>query len=92
MVAIAVMVLRKTDPARKRTFRAPAVYVVAPLAIIGCVVLYVSLPLKAILVLPGWGGIGLLVYFFYSRSRSHVGRGIVDTMSEDGPPIYGIKN
>ena len=76
MVAIAVMVLRKTDPGRKRPFRTPALYIIAPMAIIGCLVLYFSLPLTAILVLPVWGGIGLLVYFFYSRPRSHVGRGI----------------
>ena len=36
------------------------------------------MPLTAILVLPVWGGIGLLVYFFYSRRRSHVGRGLID--------------
>ena len=76
MVAIAVMVLRKTDPARRRPFRTPALYIIAPMAIIGCLVLYFSLPLTAILVLPVWGAIGLVVYFFYSRSRSHVGRGI----------------
>ena len=63
----------------------------APLAIIGCTVLYFSLPLTAILVLPVWGAVGLLVYFGYSRSRSHVGRGIIDTMDEDKPPIYGVK-
>jgi len=91
MVAIAVMVLRKTDPGRRRPFRTPGVYVIAPLAIIGCVVLYFSLPLMAILVLPIWGGGGLLVYFLYSRSRSHVGRGIIDTLGEDDPPIYGVK-
>ena len=76
MVAISVMVLRKTDPDRKRPFRTPLIWVVAPLAIIGCVGLYLSLTLSAILVLPGWGAIGLLVYFLYSRKRSHVGRGI----------------
>jgi APA family basic amino acid/polyamine antiporter len=91
MVAIAVMVLRKTDPDRKRPFRTPGVFIVAPLAILGCVVLYFSLPLTAILLLPVWGGIGLLVYFFYSRSRSHVGRGIVENIGEDDPPIYGVK-
>jgi APA family basic amino acid/polyamine antiporter len=50
--------------------------VIAPLAIIGCLGLYFSLPLIAILVLPIWGAIGLLVYFLYSRSRSHVGLGL----------------
>ncbi|MET0365130.1 MAG: amino acid permease, partial [Sphingobium sp.] len=33
MVAIAVLVLRKTDPTRHRPFRTPAVWVVAPLAV-----------------------------------------------------------
>ncbi len=55
-------------PGRRRPFRTPAVWVVAPLAIIGCVACIVSLPLIAILVLPGWGVVGLLVYFLYSRS------------------------
>jgi len=83
MVAISVMVLRRTDPNRVRPFRTPGVWIVAPLAIIGCVVLYLSLPLTAKLVLPGWGAIGLVIYFTYSRSRSHVGRGIIDV--DDDP-------
>ncbi|HVZ28292.1 MAG TPA: hypothetical protein VG798_06510, partial [Rhizomicrobium sp.] len=69
--------------------RTPGVFIVAPLAIIGCVVLYFSLPLTAILLLPIWGAIGLLVYFFYSRSRSHVGRGL-ESDTPDDPPGYGI--
>ncbi|TPG56306.1 amino acid permease [Sphingomonas glacialis] len=83
MVAVSVMVLRKTDPTRRRPFRTPAVYIIAPLAIIGCLGLYFSLPLTAILVLPGWGAIGLVVYFVYSRSRSHVGRGLTEVVSDD---------
>jgi APA family basic amino acid/polyamine antiporter len=83
MVAISVMVLRKTDPGRKRPFRTPAVYIVAPLAIIGCIGLYLSLPLTAKLVLPGWGAIGLLIYFLYSRSRSHVGLGLSEVNEGD---------
>jgi APA family basic amino acid/polyamine antiporter len=85
MVAVSVMVLRKTDPSRKRPFRTPIVWIVAPLAIIGCVALYVSLPLTAILVLPVWGVLGLFVYFFYSRSRSYVGRGVIDESGEPSP-------
>ncbi len=76
MVAVAVMVLRKTDPGRRRPFRTPLVWIVAPLAMVGCVGLYLSLPLTAILVLPAWGAVGLLIYFGYSRRRSHVGRGL----------------
>ena len=87
MVAVSVMVLRIKDPTRKRPFRTPLLFVVAPLAIVGCLGLYVSLPLTAILVLPVWGVVGLLVYFLYSRSRSHVGRGIFDSVEPATPPI-----
>ena len=88
MVAIAVLVLRKTDPGRRRPFRTPGIWLVAPLAILGCLALYFSLPLTAILILPIWGAIGLLLYFFYSRSRSHVGRGLMEVheLDPDAPP------
>ena len=78
MVAVAVMVLRRNDPSRRRPFRTPAVCIIAPLAILGCIALYVILPPIAMLVLPVWGAVGLLIYFGYSRSRSHVGRGITE--------------
>jgi APA family basic amino acid/polyamine antiporter len=91
MVALSILVLRRTDPHRHRPFRTPAVWLVAPLAIIGCIVLYFSLPWLAILVLPVWGAIGLLLYFGYSRSRSHLGRGHVEVHEgEPGePPMPG---
>lgn len=75
-VAIAVLSLRRTDPQRVRPFRTPAVWVVAPLTIIGCVVLYCRLPYNARMVLPVWGGIGLLLYLCYGYRNSHVGRGV----------------
>ena len=84
MVAASVMVLRRADPGRKRPFRTPGVFVVAPLAIAGCVYLYFSLSLTAMLVPLGWGAFGLLIYFTYSRPRSHVGRGITDVPEMDG--------
>jgi len=82
MVAVSVLALRRKDPGRKRPFRTPAVNIVAPLAIIGCVILYAKLPLIAILVLPAWGAVGLVFYFAYSRSRSHVGLGTMETPPE----------
>ena len=86
MVAISVMVLRKTDPGRKRPFRTPIIWLIAPLSIVGCIGLYLSLPLLAILVLPIWGALGLLIYFGYSRRRSHIGRGAADVPE---PDAYG---
>jgi basic amino acid/polyamine antiporter, APA family len=76
MVAIAVMVLRKTDPNRARPFKTPAVMIVGPVAIIGCLYLFFSLSGYTLALFVGWALIGLLVYFLYSRSRSHVGRGV----------------
>ncbi|MCV0381897.1 MAG: amino acid permease [Erythrobacter sp.] len=84
MVGVAIMVLRRKDPHRKRSFRLPGVWIVAPLTLIGCAFLYVNLPTIAILVLPVWGLIGLLVYFGYSRSRSHLGRGVIEVVDDVG--------
>jgi APA family basic amino acid/polyamine antiporter len=83
MVAIAVMILRKKDPGRFRPFRTPLVWVIAPIAAVGCLGLYLNLPFIAKMVLPVWGGIGLLIYFFYSRKSSHVGRGLIEVHEED---------
>jgi APA family basic amino acid/polyamine antiporter len=82
-VAVAVMILRRTEPTRPRHFRTPAVWLVAPLAIIGCIYLYVSLPVDAMLVLPAWGAVGLVLYFAYGWRHSHVGRGIIELPEAD---------
>ena len=86
MVAIAVMVLRRTDAARARPFRTPAVHLVAPLAIAGCAYLFYKLGTYTISLFVGWAVVGLLVYFLYSRHHSHVGRGLVE-VHEDDPGI-----
>ena len=94
MVAIAVMVLRKTDPNRVRPFRTPAVMIVAPLAILGCLYLFFSLSAYTLTLFAGWAVVGLLVYFLYSRRNSHVGRGIVEVHEPEAyeelePPVPG---
>ncbi len=88
MVAIAVMVLRRTDPGRHRPFRTPAIWIIAPLAIAGTVGLYAFLPFNAKMVLPIWGAIGLLLYFLYGYRKSHVGRGVIEVHEDDpdAPP------
>jgi APA family basic amino acid/polyamine antiporter len=89
MVAIAVMILRKTDPARRRPFTVPGLIIIGPLTILGTLFLFLNLPLEAMLVLPGWTIIGFLIYFGYSRSRSHLGKGIVEVpeLDPNAPPI-----
>lgn len=89
MVAIAVMILRIKDPHRVRPFRTPFVWVVAPLAAAGCIFLFWNLPFEAKMVLPVWGGVGLVFYFLYGYRKSHVGRGLSEAHESDtdAPPM-----
>ncbi|NNM77475.1 amino acid permease [Sphingomonas sp. ID1715] len=92
-VSIAVLVLRRTDPNRARPFRTPAVAIIAPLSIIGCVYLFFSLSAVTIQLFIGWALAGLVVYFLYSRNRSHVGRGLTEVHEPEihdiNPPVPG---
>ena len=94
MVAVAAMILRHRMPDLPRKFRAPALWVIAPATIAGCVFLFLNLPLAAMLVLPIWGAIGLIVYYGYAEERSYLGRGIIDVHEPDyadlEPDIPGV--
>ncbi len=96
LVSIAVMVLRRTDPSRKRPFRTPAVNLIAPISILGCIYLFFSLSAYTLMLFAIWAGLGLAVYFLYSRGASHVGRGSVEiheldkeTPPQPVPPVPG---
>lgn len=98
-VAVGVMILRRTDPARHRPFRTPLVWLIAPLAAAGCVFLFFQLSGYTELMFLGWAVIGLVVYFSYSRKRSHVGRGLVEVHEDDAdapglpvPPLPGVRD
>ena len=94
MVAVAVMMLRKKEPGRHRKFRVPALWLVGPLTIVGCLFLFLNLPFEAMMVLPIWTVIGFLVYFGYSYKASHLGRGLVEVHEPEihdiMPPIPGV--
>ena len=91
-VSLGVMILRKRDPDRARPFRTPAVYIVAPLSIAGCALLFVNLNMESKLLFVSWTAIGLLIYFLYGHRHSHVGRGVVDVpeLAEDAPGSIGV--
>jgi APA family basic amino acid/polyamine antiporter len=72
-VALGVMILRFTDPGRKRAFRTPFVWVVGPMALVGCLLLFCLLPAKTILMFFGWAIFGLVVYALYGYRRSAFG-------------------
>jgi len=69
-VAVCMMVLRIKDPSRTRVFRAPVWWIVGPGAVLGCLYLFINLPTDTITRFFLWNGIGLVVYFAYSRRAS----------------------
>jgi basic amino acid/polyamine antiporter, APA family len=71
-VSVAMLVLRRRDPDAKRTFRTPLAWVVGPVAVLGCLYLFASLPAKTQEYFLIWNAIGLVIYFVYGRARSLV--------------------
>jgi APA family basic amino acid/polyamine antiporter len=74
-VAACLLVLRKRDPDRPRVFRTPMAWLVGPLAILGCIYLFWSLPARTQLWCLLWNALGLLVYVVYARRNSLLAKG-----------------
>ncbi len=70
MVSIGVLILRKQQPNRHRPFRTPFAWIVCPLAVAGCLLLFVNLSMTAKLVFAGWAVLGLVIYRLYGYRRS----------------------
>ena len=73
-VATCMLVMRRRDPAIRRPFRTPLVWLVGPGAILGCLYLFASLPTKTLEWCLLWNAIGLLIYVVYGRHRSLLGQ------------------
>lgn len=70
MVAVGVLILRVTKPEIERPFRCPAVFVVAPIAILSCGYLVITLLGETGAVFAVWALISIIVYFTYSYKKS----------------------
>lgn len=70
LVSLGVLILRHKDPERRRSFRCPGGPIFPVLSVLFCVVLMMGLPVLTWIRFFVWLGIGLLIYFFYSRHRS----------------------
>ncbi|MBW8296909.1 amino acid permease [Sphingopyxis sp.] len=86
MVAISVMILRKTAPDVKRSFKTPMLWLIGPATIVGCIFLFLNLPFEAMIVLPLWAAAGMVLYFLYGYRTSHVGKGLVEVHEDDLEP------
>jgi APA family basic amino acid/polyamine antiporter len=74
IVCAAVLILRIRRPEAPRPFRTPVLYLVAPLGIVVNLLMMLFLPLETWLRLVGWLVIGLVIYGFYGRRHSTIGR------------------
>jgi len=86
MVAIGVMILRKQQPDRHRPFKTPMVWLVCPLAVAGCLLLFVNLSMYTISLFFIWAAIGLVVYWAYGYRHSDLGRGVSSAHGESMKP------
>ncbi|MFE9678936.1 amino acid permease [Streptomyces sp. NPDC006259] len=75
VVAIGVIILRRTRPDLPRAFRTPWVPILPILSVLASLWLMLNLPAETWLRFAIWMVIGFVVYFLYGRSHSRLGRG-----------------
>jgi APA family basic amino acid/polyamine antiporter len=75
IVCAGVWILRVRSPEIPRAFKTPLVPAVPILGILSCFGLMAGLPKDTWLRLLVWLVLGLVIYFTYSKSHSHIGRG-----------------
>ncbi|MFI1364247.1 amino acid permease [Streptomyces griseochromogenes] len=92
VVAISVIILRRTRPDLHRAFRTPWVPVIPILSVCASLWLMLNLPAETWLRFAIWMVIGFLVYFLYGRTHSRLARdgetavGEVTRPPNDGTP------
>jgi APA family basic amino acid/polyamine antiporter len=72
LVAVGVLVLRRTRPDLKRAFRCPGVPVVPVLAVLTSLYLMLNLPSATWIRFFVWMAVGLVVYFAHGARRSRL--------------------
>lgn len=74
LVCAGVWVLRYTRPEIRRPFRAPVIWLVAPLGVVSCFYLMYGLPIETWERLAIWMAIGFILYFAYGLRHSKLAR------------------
>jgi len=75
VVSAGVILLRRTQPIRSRSFRVPFAPFTPLLSIVCCFGLMLGLPLETWIRFLLWLVIGLVIYFGYGRQRSRLNNG-----------------
>lgn len=74
VVCLGVLYLRLTHPEIHRPFKAPLIFVVAPLGAASAVLLMLGLPGDTWIRFAVWLAIGLVIYFSYGRKHSRLAK------------------
>ncbi|MFI9612193.1 amino acid permease [Streptomyces sp. NPDC052023] len=85
IVAISVIILRRTRPDLPRSFRTPWVPVLPIVSVLASLWLMLNLPAETWVRFAVWMVIGVVVYFLYGRSHSRLGRQEEATAAEVPP-------
>jgi len=72
LVSTGVIVLRRRQPERRRSFRVPFVPWLPLFSIGCCLVLMLSLPLETWIRFTVWLALGLVIYFLFGKKRSQL--------------------
>jgi basic amino acid/polyamine antiporter, APA family len=73
-VAVCMLVLRRKAPDAPRKFRAPAVWLIGPVAIVGCIYLFFSLSRFTQIAFVIWNVIGIAIYLLFARFASKLAK------------------
>ncbi len=72
IVCAGIIILRRTDPDAVRPFKTPFVPLFPILGMIICLAQMAALPFDTWMRLIIWMAIGMVIYFFYGKKKSHV--------------------
>ncbi|MET7571301.1 amino acid permease [Streptomyces sp. NPDC005492] len=84
VVAIGVIILRRSRPDLPRSFRTPLVPILPIVSVLASLWLMLNLPAETWLRFAIWMAIGFAVYFFYGRTHSRLG---LRQGAETGGPV-----
>ncbi|GAA1007905.1 amino acid permease [Streptomyces sp. F-3] len=88
VVALSVIILRRSRPDLPRAFRTPLVPFLPALSVLASLWLMLNLPAETWLRFGIWMAIGIAVYFLYGRTHSRLAR-VEDTPKKAAPKTNG---